>query len=206
MASTFIHFRFSPKITIEAGLRANCAFHSGVGCVYSKAMLQSRSEIAVRKGAPEDAGALADLFRDAWQLAYRGVIPHLHLESIIRRRDKTWWKNAVASGDGLLVLEVAGVVAGYATFGRSRLKSKYQGEIYEIYLAPTYQGLGFGEHLFEGVRHALDQRKLNGLVVWALIDNTTAQDFYWRRGGRPIARSTDRIGGARLQKIAFGWS
>lgn len=169
-------------------------------------MLQSRSEIAVRKGTTEDAGALADLFRDAWRLAYTGVIPHLHLESIIRRRDKTWWKNAVAGGDGLLVLEVAGTVAGYATFGRSRLKSKYQGEIYEIYLAPTYQGLGFGEHLFEGVRHALDQRKLNGLVIWALADNAVAQDFYWRRGGRPIARSTDRIGGAKLQKVAYGWA
>ena len=169
-------------------------------------MLQSHSEIAVRRGTPEDAGALTDVFRDAWELAYRGIIPHLHLESMIRRRDKAWWKNAVAGGDGLLVLEVAGTVAGYATFGRSRLKSRYQGEIYEIYLAPTHQGLGFGEHLFEGVRHALDQRKLNGLVIWALTDNSLAADFYWRRGGRPIAKSYDRIGGAKLEKIAYGWS
>jgi ribosomal protein S18 acetylase RimI-like enzyme len=169
-------------------------------------MLQSRSEISVRRGTPKDAGALAELFRQSWEAAYRGIIPHLHLESIIRRRDKSWWKNAVSGGDGLLVLEVAGTVAGYATFGRSRLKSRYQGEIYEIYLAPNYQGLGFGEHLFEGVRHALDQRKLNGLIVWALTDNVVAQDFYWRRGGRPIAKSVDRIGGAKLEKIAFGWS
>lgn len=169
-------------------------------------MLQSRSEIAVRKGTLDDAGALTSLFRETWEASYRGVIPHLHLESIIRRRDKAWWKNAVTSGDGLLVLEVAGTLAGYATFGRSRLKSKYQGEIYEIYLMPTYQGLGFGEHLFEGVRYALDQRKLNGLIIWALADNAAAQDFYWRRGGRPIAKSTDRIGGARLQKVAYAWS
>jgi hypothetical protein len=32
----------------------------------------------------------------------------------------------------------------------------------------------------------LDMRKLNGLIVWALLDNTAACDFYWRRGGRPI--------------------
>lgn len=169
-------------------------------------MLQYRSDIAVRRGTPKDAGALADLFRQSWEAAYKGIIPHLHLESIIRRRDKAWWKNAVSGGDGLLVLEVAGTVAGYATFGRSRLKSRYQGEIYEIYLSPTYQGLGFGEHLFEGVRYALDQRKLNGLIIWALAHNVAAQDFYWRRGGRPIAKSTDRIGGAKLEKVAYGWS
>jgi len=159
----------------------------------------------VRRGAPEDASALAQLFRDAWEVAYRGIIPHLHLETIIRRRDASWWKNAASGSDGLLVLEVSDTIAGYATFGRSRVKGRYQGEIYELYLAPLYQGLGFGEHLFEGVRHALDQRKLNGLIVWALADNQVAQDFYWRRGGRPIAKSTDRIGGAKLEKIAYGW-
>lgn len=81
-------------------------------------MLQSYSEIAVRRGVPDDAGVLVNVFRDAWELAYRGIIPHLHLESMIRRRDKTWWKNAISGGDGLLVLDVGGTVAGYATFGR----------------------------------------------------------------------------------------
>ena len=71
--------------------------------------------------------------------------------------------------------------------GSSRQRAPYQGEIYELYLDPIYQGLGLGEHLFEGCRHALDMRKLNGLIVWALLDNTAACDFYWRRGGRPIA-------------------
>ena len=74
--------------------------------------------------------------------------------------------------DGTLVLEMAGTVAGYATIGNSRQRSPYQGEIYELYLDPVYQGLGLGEHLFEGCRHALDMRKLNGLIVWALLDNT----------------------------------
>ena len=48
-------------------------------------------------------------------------------------------------------------------------------------------------------------RKLNGLIVWALLDNTAACDFYWRRGGRPIASAFTRIGGERLEKVAFAW-
>jgi ribosomal protein S18 acetylase RimI-like enzyme len=103
------------------------------------------------------------------------------------------------------VLEMAGTVAGYATIGSARQRFPYQGEIYELYLDPIYQGLGLGEHLFEACRHALDMRKLNGLIVWALLDNTAACDFYWRRGGRPITNAYTRIGGERLEKVAFAW-
>lgn len=169
-------------------------------------MLQSRSDVRVRKGTQRDAAVLTDLFRQSWELAYRGVIPHLHLESIIRRRDKAWWQSAASGTSGLLVLEVSGKVVGYVTFGRTRGRSKYQGEIYELYLAPNYQGLGFGEYLFEAARHALDQRSLSGLIVWALEDNEAAQAFYWRRGGRPTARTTDRVGGVKLAKISYTWN
>jgi GNAT superfamily N-acetyltransferase len=168
-------------------------------------MLGSGSKVHVRSGKSADASALARIFKDAWQLAYRGIIPHLHLESMIRQRTPEWWRDALKPGDGTLVLEMAGTVAGYATIGHSRHRTAYQGEIYELYLDPVYQGLGFGELLFEGCRHALDMRKLNGLIVWALLENTAACDFYWRRGGRPVANAFTRIGGERLEKVAFAW-
>lgn len=169
-------------------------------------MLQSRTEVRVRKGTHRDAACLADLFRESWEYAYRGIIPTLHLESIIRRRDKRWWQSAARGSDGLLVLEVCGKLAGYVTFGRARGRAKAQGEIYELYLAPDYQGLGFGEHLFEAARYALDERQLNGLIVWALSENASAASFYWRRGGRPAGRSLDSIGGVKVQKTSYLWS
>lgn len=169
-------------------------------------MLQSRSNIVVRKGEARDAAALAQVFAQSWRLAYAGIIPDPHLEGLIRRRDAKWWRRAASESDGLLVLEVSEVVAGYVTFGRARSKGRYQGEIYELYLTPTHQGLGFGEYLFEAARHALDLRRLAGLIVWALSDNEQASHFYWRRGGRPVAKLTETLGGARLEKIAFSWS
>jgi len=168
-------------------------------------MIGSRAQVRVRRGKLADAKPLADVFRESWELTYRGIIPHLHLETMIRRRSPEWWRTMIRSGDTLFVLEVAGQVAGYATCGVSRTRGAQQGEIYEIYLAPTYQGLGLGEHLFEACRHALDMRRLDGLLVWALADNAGAIDFYWRRGGRPIAKRADKIGGAKLAKLAFAW-
>ena len=112
-------------------------------------MLGSRSDIKVRKGKLADAQSVAEAFRQSWTQAYRGVIPHTHLENMIRRRGADWWSNVIKSGDSLIVIEKAGAIAGYATLGFSRTRGPYQGEIYELYIAPVYQGLGLGEHLFE---------------------------------------------------------
>ena len=168
-------------------------------------MLGSGSKFCVRPGKVADAPALSRVFRESWLFAYSGIIPHLHLESMVRQRTPDWWRSALRSGDSTLVLEHVGKVVGYATFGAARQRGAYQGEIYEIYLDPVHQGVGFGEHLFEGCRHTLDQRKLRGLIVWALLDNTAACDFYWRRGGRPVASAFTKIGGAKLEKVAFTW-
>jgi ribosomal protein S18 acetylase RimI-like enzyme len=165
----------------------------------------SGSKVRVRKGKLTDSTVLAKVFQDSWLFAYRGVIPQLHLDKMIQERTPEWWRNALKSGSGTLVLDVGEKIAGYATFGSSRNRGPYQGEIYELYVDPLYLGNGLGEHLFEGCRHMLDMRKLSGLIVWALLDNTPACNFYWQRGGRPVASTYTRIGGERLEKIAFAW-
>jgi len=169
-------------------------------------MIGAGADVKIRKCKSADAAALCGVFQDSWRLSYRGIIPHFELEAILQRRGPEWWARELKGADGALAMEVADVIAGYATFGRARGRHRYEGEIYEIYLAPTYQGLGFGEHLFEACRHSLDGRKFKGLVVWALSENESALDFYWRRGGRPFAQAYDSVGGARLRKTAFGWA
>lgn len=124
---------------------------------------------------------------------------------MIERRGAAWWGKAIRSESHLLVIEVAGELAGYASCGATRSKSVYAGEIYELYLAPLYQGMGLGEHLFEACRNELDRRGLDGLIVWALEDNQGAAGFYWHCGGRPVARTTERFGTMRLGKIAYAW-
>ncbi len=169
-------------------------------------MLGASSHVGVRAAQRSDAEALVGVFDESWRNAYAGIIPHLHLDLMIRRRTATWWRRVIAAGESISVLEIDGKIVGYATFGPARHRCKHQGEIYELYITPIYQGLGFGELLFESCRHELDLRSLNGLIIWALIDNTSAIDFYWRRGGRPVASTIDRIGRAKLEKVALAWS
>jgi len=172
---------------------------------YDAQMLSASEHVLVRSAREDDASRLANVFAASWQHTYCGIIPPAHLSGMTRRRNTTWWLRAIDAREDVLVLVVTGTVAGYATYGKSRAAGPYKGEIYELYLDPIHQGLGFGELLFEACRARLDQRRLPGLIVWALSANEAATSFYWRRGGRPIARTLDRIGGAKLEKIAFTW-
>lgn len=168
-------------------------------------MLSPSTNVRVRRGRTSDAGALADVFSDAWHTTYRGIIPDTHLDLMVARRGPQWWRHAVRARPGLATLEVDRDVVGYSMYGASRVEGSRRGELFEIYVEPSYQGLGFGEYLFESCRHRLDLRNLRGLITWALEDNHHAIDFYWRRGGRPFAEVHDVVGGRRLKKIGFSW-
>jgi ribosomal protein S18 acetylase RimI-like enzyme len=161
----------------------------------------------IRPARPKDAPALASAYEEAWRGAYQGIIPHLSLERMIARRSLGWWQQSLHKRAPLLVLDFRGEAAGYVTFGRCRMaRAPYQGEIFELYLHPTYQGLGLGTKLFDGARLRLGEMRIKGLLVWALADNEAACGFYLSQGGKPIAEGAESFGEASLRKIGFAWS
>ena len=161
----------------------------------------------IRPARLKDAAALAAAYEEAWRSAYQGIIPHISLQRMLARRGLRWWESALRKRTPLLVLDFSGEAAGYATYGRCRLgRAPFQGEIFELYLHPVYQGLGLGEKLFERTRQRLFDLRLKGLMVWALTDNDSACSFYLSLGGKPIAEGAERFGDISLRKVAFAWS
>ncbi|QJP16149.1 GNAT family N-acetyltransferase [Starkeya sp. ORNL1] len=162
--------------------------------------------IETRRARPEDAADVAAIHDAAWRGAYRGLIPGADLEKMISRRGPRWWQSALGRGSRVLVLTFGDDVAGYANFGRNRARSlPFEGEIYELYLKPEYQGLGFGRRLFKDARKELASAGFEGLAIWALADNDPAVGFYRALGGQAVARSSETFGGRTLEKVAFGW-
>lgn len=162
--------------------------------------------IDIRRADPQDAEAIAAVHDRAWRGAYAGIIPHRALNAMIGRRGPRWWANAIRRSATVLVLEVGGEVAGYATLGRNRARHLGQGgEIYELYLSPEYQGIGMGRRLFEAARDMLTAHGFRGLVVWALEENAPAVSFYLGAGGRDVAEGVEVFGSKALRKIAFVW-
>lgn len=162
--------------------------------------------ITVRRARAEDAAEIADVHDAAWRDAYRGLIPGRELEKMIARRGPRWWRQAIARGSRLLVLEFDEAIAGYATYGRNRVPTlPFQGEIFELYLAPEFQGLGYGRRLFQAARRDLADHGFNSLVVWALAENERAAAFYEHLGGRIVRRAQEKFGGEARERVAFGF-
>ena len=162
--------------------------------------------IGIRKAELDDAEAIADVHHAAWQGAYSGIIPHRSLTNMLQRRGAGWWANAIRRAASVLVVEIGGTIAGYATIGRNRARElKQQGEIYELYLRPEYRGIGLGSRLFAAARARLRDHGLKGMVVWALEDNANALDFYAGAGGRDVAEGVEVFDQKALRKVAFVW-
>ncbi|MGL4404319.1 MAG: GNAT family N-acetyltransferase [Notoacmeibacter sp.] len=164
-------------------------------------------DIAIRQADKKDADAIAGVHSNAWRGAYSGIIPHKALNTMIARRGSDWWLRVISRSGAVFVADVGGVIAGYITFGRNRARQlSQQGEIYELYLLPEYQGVGLGTRLFDSARKALVAHDLKGLVVWALEDNAAANSFYHGLGGRDVAEGTETFDDKVLKKVAYVWN
>ena len=162
--------------------------------------------IEVRRADPRDARAIASVHRTAWIHAYSGLIPHRALVQMVERRREDWWRRAARGPSTLLVLEVAGKIAGYATIGLNRVSAlKQEGEIYELYMLPEYQGVGLGSYLFRECRAILRGLGMYGLVVWCLEENENAVTFYRAIGGMDVAEGLEHFGDKALKKLGFVW-
>ena len=160
----------------------------------------------IRRARPEDATEIAEGHEASWRQAYSGMLPHRALDRMVRRRGGQWWEQAIRRSTIILVAEVADQIAGYATLGINRVKSLApDGEIYEIYLRPEYQGIGLGTGLFLDARRELQRRRLKGAAVWVLADNAQAIRFYENAGGEKIAEGYEVFDSERVLKIAYGW-
>ena len=161
--------------------------------------------INVRFAMRDDATALADIFCESWRLAYQGILPHKDLMQLISQHDAKWWSSAVDRRH-ILVVEYENNIVGYAHIGLNRRPAlQAQGEIFELYILPVYQGLGLGSRLFKEARHFLYLRGYDGLIVWALSDNQIACDFYEGKGGKEVAQTFERFSSSSVHKVAFLW-
>ena len=159
-----------------------------------------------RRATPDDAGCIAHVHEVSWRNAYAGMVPHGALARMINRRDVNWWASAIRKSTLILVVEVGEEIVGYATLGPNRVSTfPFEGEVYEIYLIPEYQGIGLGRKLFSDALAELRRRSYKGTAVWVLSDNYPAMNFYSNAGGRPIATGSEHFDDKKLEKTAFAW-
>ncbi|EAU43032.1 hypothetical protein FP2506_09321 [Fulvimarina pelagi HTCC2506] len=160
----------------------------------------------IRYAEEVDASCLDRVHSASWRHAYTGIIPYRSLNAMIARRDSAWWARTINAGARVLVCRFGGSIVGYATLGRNRTRAlPVDGEVYELYLEPAFQGVGLGRRLFTAARERLARDGAKGLVVWTLAENDRALAFYRSLGGSDVAQGAEVFGEKTTGKIAFLW-
>ena len=147
------------------------------------------------------------MHRTAWQGAYAGIIPHRALTAMINRRGADWWANAIRRAATVLVVEIGGKIAGYATLGTQprprarRSKARSTSSICARNIRASGWAAGCSPRRAPGSQ----SHGLNGMVVWALEENQNALAFYTGAGGRDVAEGVEVFDQKAIRKVAFVW-
>lgn len=117
----------------------------------------------IRRAAPEDVGAIAELYERSY--ATLDFLPVVHT----LEEHRTWFAHVVADQD-VWVWQEGTAILGFAALGNGMLNY--------LYLEPDARGLGIGSALFEHVK----ARRPGGFRFWVFLQNERARRFYENRG------------------------
>jgi ribosomal protein S18 acetylase RimI-like enzyme len=141
------------------------------------------ASVTLRRAAPEDAWAVADVLIRSRRASVGSIPAAIHSDTEIEQWIKVEvishrevWV-AVATEDHPLAVMVL-----------------HDGWIDQLYVDPTWTGLGLGSRLVELAK----SRSPQGLQMWTFASNVGAQRFY-ERHGFVIAETTDGSGNEENQ-------
>jgi GNAT superfamily N-acetyltransferase len=164
--------------------------------------------LSIRQARPEDAPQIARVYIDSWHDTYAGILPSRMLCAMTSKGQTARWRAAIrARGrESVLVAEYGkhGVI-GMASFGPARDGAiGFDGEIYTLYVDPTFYGRGSGRALMQGAFGVLRKRGQSSCIIWAHAKNPV-RFFYEAMGGRLIAERTAHMMGDAVPENGFGW-
>jgi GNAT superfamily N-acetyltransferase len=134
----------------------------------------------------------------AWQVAYRGLVPDEVLDALAVTDERVAFLEA-RYDEGLSTTWVAvdgDDVVGMVVAGPSRDEDREgERERYALYVLPSHWGSGAGQELWDAA--------LPFSSVWVLEGNARARAFYARNGFRPEASKDIDLAGVVLPEVRY---
>ena len=162
--------------------------------------------MTIRSARPQDALRIATIHVEAWQVAYRGIVPDEFLRALsIEQRHAVWQQNLEAGESLTWVADDGETALGWISAGRSRDvdASQSTAEIWAVYVDPGHWSKGVGRALCAAVEQELRTQGFTDVTLWVLKDNERARRFYILNGFIQDA-CVDRIiqrGGKALSEV-----
>ncbi|GLR12345.1 hypothetical protein GCM10007907_11350 [Chitinimonas prasina] len=139
----------------------------------------------IRPATLADCRRIAEIHVQSWQATYAGLLPGEALAALSIDQREARWQTLLPQGESTtLVLEQAGRVVGWLSYGHCRDAGAdaCEGEIWAIYLDPAWLGQGLGRQLWQAGVAGLRAAGLTRISVWVAAGNGGAVDFYRAMG------------------------
>lgn len=159
----------------------------------------------IRPALPTDAAGIATVNVLTWQQSYQDFVDAEFLASLNVPDATRRWERILNQPGGLhFVMEAEGQIIGYVSGGPDREDAFWGGEVYALYLLPSWHGKGLGRQLFEQIMKALKQQGHARNRVW-VFRNNPFRAFYQHMGGEYLTEKTLPLGKQELVEEALGW-
>ncbi len=168
----------------------------------------------IREAELGDAAAMARVSVESYRSAHRDHIP---VESLMQftyeESERNWartiqeFNEATEREEYIYVAEHdSSDIIGVAMGGPERSHHPvYTGEIYFLYLLPSYHRQGIGRQLTVKVVERLVELGMHSLLIRVLKANAPARRFYEALGGQLVLEEQIEERGAVLDQVAYGW-
>ncbi|MGY1631032.1 GNAT family N-acetyltransferase [Geodermatophilus sp. SYSU D01186] len=159
-------------------------------------MTQPEPDVVVRRARPADAAELAAVSRAAIEGSAAGHYTPAQLAAWAARRSDAAHARFVETTT-VLVAEVDGVVAGFASVALSPVDALVAGEVDQLYVAPSAGGRGVARALLTAVESVARTAGLASLVTHA---SWRAAPVFERMGFRQVAVESVTLDGETLTR------
>lgn len=154
-----------------------------------------------------DAPLLARVHVDSWRAAYAGLAPASSVERFTYEAREAAFRASMAENaeEIYLVLEKDRAV-GLLGLGAARdtdLEACGAGEIWGLYLLPSYWHRGIGRRVMREGEAILRGRGHQTIVLWVLEQNRRAIQFYQALGYEPDGASHHLDWGVKLKAVRY---
>lgn len=144
----------------------------------------------IRPATLSDINSIAQVHIEVWKSTYKGILPTKYVEKQNLQKRKQFWENILKlkkkkeNRHVVLLLEndqqeVVGFAAAGVPFN---FKTKYDSELYAIYILKKYQRKGNGTKLFYKILSQLSEFGLKNMVTFSLRENRFSDFFITRQG------------------------
>ncbi|MFC4735433.1 GNAT family N-acetyltransferase [Bacillus daqingensis] len=165
----------------------------------------------IRKADVSDAESIAAIHVNTWLHTYRDILHEDALKSWTMKERVKRWENslpsAISGGNAMYVAADQGTLCGFVLSGTMRdakLRMRYSGEIYGLFVHPSYQRKGFGTGLLHTALEHLHGLGHKRAALWHL-ENTSDRSFFKTEGAELVYESEVTIAGKVYTQSAFGF-